>query len=117
MKANLDRNHRSLVAKLKSGILPLRLETGRYKGMNREGRLCQVCDRNKVEDEVHFLFVCKKLKKTRKPYVKKIRNEFPFLRKTDHLDMLKIMLDSQHIQEFSVWLENMYLARREILYK
>ena len=62
LKANLERHNRSLVAKIKSGILPLRLETGRYKGMNREDRTCQVCDKPKVEDEAHFLFVCKPLK-------------------------------------------------------
>ena len=44
LKANLDRFHRSLIAKFKSGILPLRLETGRYKGIGKELRFCQVCD-------------------------------------------------------------------------
>ncbi len=73
LKVNLERHNRSLVAKIKSGILPLRLETGRYKGINRDDRTCQVCDKPEVEDEVHFLFRCKKLKKIRKPYVKSIR--------------------------------------------
>lgn len=116
LKANLERKHRSLVAKLKSGILPLRLETGHYKGMNREDRLCQVCDKNKVEDEVHFLFVCKKLKTQRKAYVKKIRAEFPSINKKDYLGLLRATLDSNHIKEFSVWPENMVYTRRNILY-
>ena len=34
LKANLDRQNWSLGAKLKSGILPLQVETGRYKGMD-----------------------------------------------------------------------------------
>ena len=32
LKANMDRKHRILVIKLKSGVFPVRLETGRYKG-------------------------------------------------------------------------------------
>ncbi len=77
LKANLEWHNRSLVAKIKSGILPLRLETGRYKGMNREDRTCQVCDKPEVEDEIHFLFVCKPLKPIRKPYTKTFRKENP----------------------------------------
>ena len=116
LKANLERHDRSLVAKLKSGILPLCLETGRYKGMNREDRTCQVCDKLEVEDETHFLFVCKPLKAIRKPYVKAIRREFPSMNKKDYIGMLKVMVDSDHIKEFSLWLEKMFLKRREILY-
>ena len=117
LKANLERNVRSLIAKLKSGILPLRLETGRYKGMNREDRVCQVCDNGEVEDEVHFLFRCKPLKHIRKPYVKSIRAEFPALKKTDYIPMFKIMVNQDHIKEFGSWLEQMVYTRRDIIYK
>ena len=117
LKANMDRHNRSLVAKIKSCILPLRLETGRYKGMNREDRTCQVCDRPEVEDEVHFLFACKPLKSIRKSYMKSIRREYPSLNKKDYIGIFKVMVDSRHIKDFSQWLEKMFLARREILYK
>ena len=116
LKANLDRHNRSLVAKIKSGILPLRLETGRYNGVNREDRTCQVCDKPEVEDEVHFLFRCKKLNSIRKAYVKPIRREYPSLKKQDYIGMFKVMVDSKHIKDFSIWLEKMFLARRDIIY-
>jgi len=46
------------------GVLPLRIETGRYEvTMNQRGipvkfRVCQCCNLNKVEDEIHFLLEC-----------------------------------------------------------
>ncbi len=87
LNTNLERNVRNLVAKLKSGLLPLRLEMGHYKGMNREDRICQVCDKGEMEDEIHFLFRCKPLKHTRKAYVKSIRAENPSLKKRDYIGM------------------------------
>ena len=55
---NLNRNQRSLIAKLKGGVLPLHLEIGRYKGSPIEKRVCHVCDAGFLENETHFLFTC-----------------------------------------------------------
>ena len=35
----------------RSGILPLRIETGRWKNESIEGRVCLVCEENIVKDE------------------------------------------------------------------
>ena len=56
---NLDRNYRSLLAQIRLGILPLRLETGRIKNEKVDERICLICSDNLVEDEKHFLFHCK----------------------------------------------------------
>ena len=37
--------------------IPLLIESGRYKGMERENRLCPFC--NVVEDEEHAVYICK----------------------------------------------------------
>ncbi len=34
---------------------PLRIETGRYERLPVEQRVCEVCDSDNVEDEMHFL--------------------------------------------------------------
>jgi hypothetical protein len=52
--------HRGLLAKGRMGTLPIRVETGRYRGIAREERLCQHCDVQAVEDEVHVLLYCDK---------------------------------------------------------
>ena len=47
-----------MLAQLRMGILPLRIETGRYTNMKIQDRLCQICNCGDVEDELHFLFTC-----------------------------------------------------------
>ena len=51
------KRERSLFAQLRVGILPLEIETGRYRGIVIEERLCQFY-KSLVEDEVHFLCIC-----------------------------------------------------------
>ena len=40
------------------GILPLRIETGRYVGEPVEQRHCRICNHSSIEDETHVLFEC-----------------------------------------------------------
>ena len=49
---------RSLLAKLRSGTLPLALETGRYTQTPVNQRLCRSRNANAIETELHFLFEC-----------------------------------------------------------
>ena len=69
VKMYLTRYERSLLAQIRSGILPLRIETGRYynvkdditkkmRKMKVEERTCQICNSGSIEDEIHFIFVC-----------------------------------------------------------
>ena len=39
-------------------ILPLRIETGRFRNLPVEQRICELCELDMVEDEVHFLCTC-----------------------------------------------------------
>ena len=55
---NLKRKERSLLAQFRCGILPLRIETGRYVGEKPAERLCKICNSNQIEDETHFLIYC-----------------------------------------------------------
>jgi hypothetical protein len=54
---SLNRSERSLLAQFRFGILPLHIETGRYKHLTPEQRICELCNRD-VEDELHFLLRC-----------------------------------------------------------
>ena len=53
----LTRSVRSLFCQFRYGILPLRVETGRYKNEPRDERICTLCG-NGIEDGLHLLFVC-----------------------------------------------------------
>ena len=70
VKANLPRNQRSLMARFLCGILPLQVETGRFSNVKKELCCCKVCFGDDIEDEIHFLLKCDKLKPTRKTHVK-----------------------------------------------
>ena len=55
-----SRHQGAALARLRSGTLALAIETGRYRQVNAEERLCKQCQWGSVEDELHFLFVCPK---------------------------------------------------------
>ncbi len=81
MKSNMNRTHKSLVAHLLCGILPLEVEPGRFahKKVNREFRYCRLCEDLKIEkreaeDEIHFVFTCKQLADVRKAKLKPVLN-------------------------------------------
>ena len=65
----MNRQQRSLLAQLRCGILPLHIETGRFKTVrddnhncfrriNKSERLCHICKSGDIEDETHFICVC-----------------------------------------------------------
>ena len=74
-------NHiRSFFAQFRVGILPIRIETGRYtnifdentgnfRRMNADERICNICNMNSVEDEIHFLFYCNSFHHERADFV------------------------------------------------
>ena len=72
-----NRGHRSVLAQFRSGILPLCMETGRFLNIPREFRLCLMCDDNKIEDETHFLFRCKRHEELRDLLYTMVQPYFP----------------------------------------
>ncbi len=58
LNSNLPKYERSLISQLRLGVLPLRIETGRFTNLEVGDRLCELCDKNQVETEAHFLFEC-----------------------------------------------------------
>ena len=57
VKLNLSRSDRSLLVQLRLGILPIHIETGRFRRIKPDERICPLCF-NGVEDEHHFIFTC-----------------------------------------------------------
>ena len=48
-----EKSHRRILMMLRGGSAPLQIETGRWKGVPREERLCRECGMNEVEDCDH----------------------------------------------------------------
>ncbi len=58
IKECLPRKERSLLAQIRFGILPLHIETGRFRSLNLEERTCKICYSQEIEDEFHFIISC-----------------------------------------------------------
>ena len=90
IRANLTKNKRSLIARLRLGCLPLRIETGRYDRLPHESRVCKMSD-SAIEDEIHFLIVCENLRDARLSLYSKIPELLNLLRNIDRLELLNNM--------------------------
>ena len=66
---HLQRQDRSLLARFRTGVLPLRIETGRYqlkkdpnteyfRKLYAEEGTCLICNSGDIENETHFLCKC-----------------------------------------------------------
>ena len=71
LKANLDKHKRSLISRLRLGVLGLRIETGRFSQISYENRICELCKKH-VENEVHFVLECPMLADVRVKHFAKI---------------------------------------------
>lgn len=49
---------RSMIAKVRCGILKLKIESGRFNNTPLGERICELCDTDSVEDEKHFICLC-----------------------------------------------------------
>ncbi len=49
---------RSSIAQLRLDILPIYIKTGRFIVTQLDERICQLCDTQEVEDEIHFVCKC-----------------------------------------------------------
>ncbi len=58
VKYCLSRRGRSLIAQTRISILPLHIETDRFRNVKLENRTCQVCKNNDTENEFHFISIC-----------------------------------------------------------
>ena len=89
VKLNLTQSQRSLLCQLRIGVLPLRVETGRYINLKVEDRICEQCNLNSVEDELHFLFHCTLYEEERVNFYSNIDNRaFIHMADIDKLEYL-----------------------------
>ncbi len=88
LKLNLDKYDKSLLSQLRYGILPLRVETGRYKNERREERICTLCDAQTVEGVIHFMFECSCYDAQRVLFVTRAQNMIENWDNLTHLECL-----------------------------
>ena len=54
----MQKSHKRVLMILMGGSAPFQIETGRWKSVSREERLCRECGMNEVEGYDHWLLWC-----------------------------------------------------------
>ena len=55
MKMVLPKRYRSILAKFRCGVAPIRVETGRYERLSFAERMCPLCNGG-IENELHVKY-------------------------------------------------------------
>ena len=94
VKANfIPRGKRSVLAKFRTGVAPLRVETGRYESLPVEQRVCFNCTKQ-TEDEKHVLIECPEYDSIRKELYDKALNCEMHFRDFNDTEKLCFLLNS-----------------------
>jgi len=112
----MSRQRRSYLAQLRTGILPLQLEVGRWTNKPVEERLCLICNNGYVEDEVHFLFCCNSYDCERQDFYNYMTNTTPNFIDMSSEQKLQLSMTKEHVQIFSKYLCNIYQMRQRKLF-
>ena len=109
-----NRRERSLLAQFRLGVLPLRIETGRFRNLPCEQRICQICDMNKVEDEFHFIMECpiyQFLRDRLFNHAQNLNNEF-----NDLPDVPQFLFLVSLWRETARYIESAWNLRQDVIY-
>ena len=109
---DLSRNDRSSIAQLRLGILPLRIETGRFVRETIEQRICIFCTENVIETEYHFIWKCDKYDNIRNVLIQRVK-ETNFLEMSD-IEKTKICM-SKYPRQLADYIVKSFNLRKETL--
>lgn len=112
---NLDRIDRSFLAQYRMGILPIAVETGRYKNVPLENRKCIVCNNDQIEDEEHLLEWCDAYVDLRENLHQYINNKFPGFSDLPVAEKLKCSYLNCP-RQLAKYVKDAYGRRRSLLY-
>ena len=117
VSAIMPRAHLSILAKFRSGSLPLLIETGRYSKVPLQNRICKLCNSNQIEDELHFLLNCEFFEDLRRPLLFKAQRcntDFARLNNTDEFIFLMNHINLTHILAWTLF--EMFKRRKQFLF-
>ena len=107
VKLNLSRRQRSLTAQIRAGVLPLRIETGRFRHESLDRRLCEFCQSNSIESEIHFLLHCPFYDDLRTSYMKCL-TEVQVSNIAD-TEILKLIFEQNNVINTAKYVEKAFL--------
>ena len=121
VKKPMEFHHRRLIARLRLGCLPLRLETGRYSipRVPENERTCLLCHKDginsEVESENHFLFTCQAYEAERVKWLSamNIPADFEDLTTPEKLNL--VLNESANIKPTAIYIANSLSMRSRLL--
>ena len=114
LSGHLSRYKRSLYAQIRFGILPLNIETGRYRGLKEEQRRCIFCA-DKVENEYHFIMECVMYNDLRKDMLNKLSQDCTFSTNNNEQKFAKLM--RLYYKEAAEFVEKAWTIRQRNMFK
>ena len=97
-------------------MLPLKIKTGRFLGLNVEDRLCQVCDQNAVENEIRFLLRCTLYDDLRRAMIVKSERRDIRLRTLTETEKLTFILKHKE-RQCAKFIFNAMHRRKSVFYR
>ena len=105
----ISKSKRSLLVQFRTGVLPLRIETGRFhlikdtssnklRKLNVDERTCLLCKSNEVEDEIHFLCHCVAYENLRSNLFKSVVQNIPQFHSLSDNEKFVIIVNSYEKQ-------------------
>ncbi len=113
---NTDKFEKSLLSQLRYGILPIRIETGRFTNESREERVCTLCTTNTIESVEHFLFECEAYDAQRLPFVTKAQSVINNWDELTQIECLKYLFEVIP-RTLGKYVKEIFLYRREKIYR
>ncbi len=96
--------------------MPIEVETGRYKNLDRKDRICTLCNSGEIENQIHFALYC--------PVYDHLRSDFVNICR-DRIVGWDILTDIGKVSSlfnheprlFGKYIRRSFLHRKSILYK
>ena len=114
--------HRISVTRLRLGAHALRIQTGKYENKGAsipvEERTCLICNRNRIEDEQHFLMYCQEYDDIRHELhsvISKTDSFFTNLTDEDKIKYLLTLDNENNPKIIGKYIHLMFQKREEIL--
>ena len=96
-------------------LIPATVETGRYRGVDEESRICEYCHLNEVEDEVHFILFCPLYDDLREILFQKVHSPELNLLEYENGALIQFLFD--HVFAFAEYIYKAWDRRRRVTYR
>lgn len=104
----------SLLSQFRIGILPLKIETGRFQNIPVDERLCDLCNTD-IEDEYHFLMACPKYAEFRQQMITNVSEKYPEIVGLSLTEKFRLIVQLQ-FKELATFLDKAWHKRKALLY-